>query len=125
MRFPLLGLILVFIFGILGSSCTSEFNQALNSDDFEKQYETALTFYDAGKYELSKQLFDRVRGYYRSSNEFENILFKYAYSNFHLGEYVLAGHFFTQFETTYRRSPFKEEASFMSAYSDYKLNIYQ
>lgn len=118
MRFFLFFIVITLSF----VSCGSEFNKALNSDDYELKYNTANRYYDEGKFELSKQLYDQVRGYYRSSKEFEDILFRYAYSNYNLDQFVLAGHYFTQFASTYRQSENVEEAAFMAAMSDYKMS---
>ena len=107
---------------ILLSSCSSEFQKAVNSTDFEYKYNVANKLYDAGSYETAKVLYDEVRGHYRSSVEFQDILFKYAKCNFEMGDYVFASHYFNQFATTYTTNSQREEAAFLSAYSDYSMS---
>ena len=112
-------LLFIGLLAITLSGCASEFTKILASDDTNAKYQAANNYYSDGKYENAKLLYDQIRGFYRSSPEFETILYNYAYSNYNLKEYVLAGHYFNQYANTYRNTEKTEEAEFMSAYSNY------
>ena len=112
-------LILVFTIITLYTSCTSTLAKLERSNDYGELYNGAIAFYERGKYEKAKILFERIYPYYRGSEQAEKIRYYWAYSEYYQGLYQLAAYQFKEFYQTFGRSPMAEEAQYMEAYSLY------
>lgn len=97
-----------------------EYNKVLKSNDANLKYNTAMKYYDQGRYERALPLYEELISLYRGTTKSETIYFNYAYSNYYLKNYILSSYYFENFIKTYPTSQYAEEALFMSGYSDYK-----
>ena len=109
----------VFAFLIL-SSCTNRLARLERSNDWSQIYRGAIAYYEQGKYNKAKLLFERISPYFRGSVEAEKVQFYWAYCEYHQKLYQLSAYRFKSFFETYGRSDFAEEAEFMYAYSLFK-----
>lgn len=105
----------------LMSSCTG-YNKLLKSSDLTLKYEKAKEYYNAEKYYRAYPLFEELVTVYRGTAKAEELVYLFAYTDYHLGDYLLAGHRFEQFTKTFPTSKYVEECDFMSAYCDYLLS---
>jgi len=112
-------LILIFSILTLYTSCKSTLAKLERSNDYNELYNGAIAFYERGKYEKAKILFERIYPYYRGAEEAEKIRYYWAYSEFYQGFYQLSSYQFKEFYQTFGRSPMAEEAQYMEAYSLY------
>lgn len=112
-----------FLFLILAvASCKTEFEKIRTSNDPERIFAQANTFYEAKDYQKSQTLYELVIPYYRGKTEAEELFYRFSYTHYYLKQYILASHYFKSFTTTYYNSDYREEALFMSAYSTYQLS---
>ena len=118
MKKPLWVVILVLV--VVASSCSSRLGVLERSTDFEVLYNGAIAYFEQGKYNQAKLLFERISPYYRGSEKAEKVKFYWAYSEFYSRFYELSAFHFKDFYQTYNRSKFAEEAEFMEAYSLYQ-----
>ncbi len=105
-------ILLIFIIGL--SSC-NEYTKILKSDDHEYKTEKAIEYYNNKKYDKSLALFEAVIPYQRLSPNFEELYFKYAFSNYHVGDYYLANYYFKSFAKQFPNSQYAEESLFLAA----------
>lgn len=112
-------LILILVIMALQTSCKSSLAKLERSNDYNELYNGAITYYERGKYEKAKILFERIYPYFRGSEQAEKIRYYWAYSEYYQGFYQLAAYQFKEFYQTFGRSPLAEEAQYMEAYSLY------
>lgn len=112
-------LILILVIMALQTSCKSSLAKLERSNDYNELYNGAITYYERGKYEKAKLLFERIYPYYRGSEQAEKIRYYWAYCEYYQGLYQLAAYQFKEFYQTFGRSPMAEEAQYMEAYSLY------
>ena len=67
-------------------------------------------------------MFEELVTVYRGTAKAEELMYLFAYTDYHLGDYLLAGHRFEQFSKTFPTSKFVEECDYMSAYCNYLLS---
>jgi len=113
--------ILIFVAVIL-MSCKSEFEALRTSNQPEKIFKAANTYYQDKEYDRAIALYDIVIQYYRGRQEAEDLFFKYAYAHYYQGDFILASTYFKNYSGTFSNSINKEEAEFMSSYSNYRLS---
>jgi len=104
----------------LYTSCTNSLAKLERSNDYNELYNGAIAYYERGKYDNAKVIFERIFPYYRGSEQAEKIRYYWAYCEYYQGFYQLAAYQFKEFYRTFGRSPFAEEAQFMEAYSLYQ-----
>lgn len=105
-------ILLIFITGL--TSC-NEYTKILKSDDHEYKTEKAMEYYNNKKYDKSLALFEAVIPYKRLSPNFEELYFKYAFSNYKVGDFYLANYYFKSFAKQFPNSEYAEESMFMAA----------
>ncbi len=93
----------------------SNYQRVLKSNDFEKKFEMAMTYYDNGKYQKAFPLFEELITVFRGTSKAEDVYYYYAYCNYKLGDFMLAGYHFDNFVRTFPRSDRAEDAQFMNA----------
>ncbi len=109
-------LLILAIFSI-SSSCSNSLAKLERTNDYNELYDGAIAFYERGKYDRAKILFERIYPYFRGNEQAEKIRYYWAYSEYYQGFYQLSSYQFKEFYTTFGRSPLAEEAQFMEAYS--------
>ncbi|WP_420387109.1 outer membrane protein assembly factor BamD [Roseivirga sp.] len=112
---PLLLLFLAIL--TLYTSCSNTLGKLERSNDYEELYNGAIAYYERGKYEKAKILFERIYPFYRGSEQAEKIRYYWAYCEYYQGFYQLSAYQFKEFYQTFGRSQMAEEAQYMEAYS--------
>ncbi|MBC3541345.1 outer membrane protein assembly factor BamD [Rufibacter sediminis] len=108
--FPVL--LLVFLLGSCG-----QYNKILKSDDVDKKYAAALSYYEKEEYAKAGALLEDLMPVLKGRSEYEKANFLYAYTKYHQQLYLESSFHFTSFGQTFPRSQYAEEAAFMNAKS--------
>lgn len=93
----------------------SKYQKILKSTDYEKKFEMAKIYYDAGKFQKAFPLLEELMTVYRGTSKGESVYYYYAYCQYALGDFLLASFHFGNFAKTFGRSEHAEEAMFMGA----------
>jgi outer membrane protein assembly factor BamD len=100
-------------------SCKSEYQKLLTSNDYEKQYNKALEFYEKKEYFKAYELFEKVLPAYRLSEKAEKINYLIARCYYEEGDYLMAAYYFERYTLTFPSSEYAEEAFYFTAISYY------
>ncbi len=112
--------ILTIVAAVLLLSSCGEYEKLLKSRDFQKKYETGLTYYEEGEFVKSATLFDQVTNIFRGTTKADTVKYYQAKSYYGQRDYMMAGHYFSDLAVTYPNSSYLEESEFMVAYCFYK-----
>ncbi|ALI98068.1 outer membrane protein assembly factor BamD [Rufibacter tibetensis] len=106
----------ILLLVLLMSAC-GQYNKILKSDDVDKKYAAALSYYEKEEYEKAGALLEDLMPLLKGRSEYERANFLYAYTKYHQQLYLESSFHFISFGQTFPRSQFAEEAAFMNAKS--------
>jgi len=109
--------IIIFL-TFIATSC-SNYTKILNKGTSVEQYTLASELYEAGKYNKSIELFEKVIPAYRGKPQMERIQYMVSEANYQTKNYLLAGYHFDRFTKNYPKSTKNETASYLSAHAYY------
>jgi outer membrane protein assembly factor BamD len=89
----------------------------MKSDDWEKKYDAAISYYEEGEYYKANAILEQILPIIKGSEKAEIANFYYGYTYYYQEQYLLASHYFKTFYDTFNRSQFAEEARFMFGFS--------
>jgi outer membrane protein assembly factor BamD len=117
--------ILKIIIGVLLSSflitsCNSKFNKVVKSKDYEYKLKMADLYYEQKKYKNAQVLYEELFTYYKGSEKFEELYYKYAYCFYYTKLYSDAENLFKGFLEVFPNSKRAEDVDYMQAYCFYK-----
>jgi outer membrane protein assembly factor BamD len=92
----------------------------LKSPDPAYKLRMAEQFYVKKQYVKAQQVYEDIMPYYKTTPEFQDIYYKYAYCAYNLADYMNAENLFKSFLEIFPNSPKAEEMDYMRAYSFYK-----
>lgn len=95
------------------TSCKSQFDTLLRSNDVDELYRGAFSYFDKGKYLKAADLFDKLLLSVSGTNRDDTVRFYLGLSNYKYGDYTIAEANFDQFLSVFPRSPFTEEAKYL------------
>lgn len=110
--------LIITLFTLVATSC-SNYSKILNKGTSIEQYGLATELYEAGKYNKSIELFEKVIPAYRGKPQMERIQYMVSDANYQTKNYLLAGYHFDRFTKNYPKSTKNEAASFLSAHAYY------
>ncbi|WP_296618327.1 outer membrane protein assembly factor BamD [Marivirga sp.] len=119
MRNSYRNLLIITLFTLFTTAC-SDFRKLQKSDDWEKKYDAAISYYEQEEYYKANALLEQILPIIKGSEKAEIANFYYGYTYYYQGQYLLASHYFKTFYDTFNRSKFAEEARFMFGYSLFK-----
>jgi outer membrane protein assembly factor BamD len=119
MRNSYKNLLIILILSLTLGAC-SDFRKLQKSDDWEKKYDAAISYYKEGEYYKANVLLEQILPIIKGSEKAEIANFYYGYTYYYQEQYLLASHYFKTFYDTFNRSEFAEEARFMFAFSLFK-----
>ncbi len=105
---------------LLFASCASKLGKVLKSKDNEYKLKMAEQYYAAKKYNVAQQIFEDIMPFYRGSDKYEDMFYKYTYCAYYQKDYVNAESLFKTFTENFPNSPRVEEFDYMRCYSYYK-----
>ena len=100
-------------------SC-SNYNKVLKSNDYDKKYEMAVSYYNDNSYSKAIQLFENLTLHYRGRENAENIAWLYAQALMKEKDYYTAGYQFQRFTRQFPYSEHAEEAAYLAALCKYE-----
>ena len=106
------------LFVVLGaiiamSSCKSQYEILLNSNDADAKYEAAFEYFNLNKYSKAASLFESLAVLTDGTERDDTVRYYWGLSNYKLKDYYTAETNFDQFIQSYPRSPFTSEARYL------------
>ncbi|MCD7970328.1 MAG: outer membrane protein assembly factor BamD [Alistipes sp.] len=112
---------LLFALAAAVAGC-SEYQKLLKSKDYQRMYDKALEYYEAGKYQKSAQLLQDVAPYFIGTMKGDSVAYYMAASYYKSGDFETSAMLLDEFRHTYGSSPFLEDAEYMYAKGFYYLS---
>ncbi len=106
-------IVIALIAAVALSSCKSQFEALLNSNDVDLKYEAAFDLYNNGKYNKAASLFESLSMLTSGTERDDTVQYYWAMSNYRFKDYYTAEANFSRFVENYPRSPFTSEARFL------------
>ena len=106
-------LIIAAIAVVALSSCKSQYEMLLNSNDADLKYEAAFDYYNEGKYSKAGSLFESLSVLTNGTERDDTVRFYWGLSNYKFKDYYTAETNFANFLENYPRSPFASEARYL------------
>lgn len=101
------------------ASCGPGMNKILKSKDPAYKLKMADDFYAKKKYSKAQTIYEDIIPYYKTSPEFQNIYYKFAYSAYYQKDYTNAENLFKTFLESFPSSAKTEEIEYIRAYTLY------
>lgn len=98
---------------VLTSSCKSQFELLLNSNDADKKYEAAFAYFNEGKYSKAASLFESLSMLTDGTSRDDTVRYYWGLSNYKYKDYYTAETNFDQFIQSFPRSPFISDATYL------------
>lgn len=95
------------------SSCKSQYELLLNSNDTDAKYKAAFQYFNDKKYGKAASLFESLSALTDGTERDDTVRYYWGLSNYKYKDYYTAETNFEQFIESYPRSPFAEEARFL------------
>lgn len=95
------------------SSCKSQFEILLNSNDVDAKYKAAFEYFDNGKYNKAASLFESLSMLTDGTEKDDTVKYYWGLSNYRGKDYYTAETNFEKFIESYPRSPFTPEARYL------------
>lgn len=106
-------LILAAVAIVAFSSCKTQYELLLNSNDADAKYEAAFSYYNEGKFSKAGSLFESLSVLTNGTERDDTVRFYWGLSNYRFRDYYTAEANFENFLETYPRSPFASEAMYL------------
>lgn len=95
------------------SSCKSQYEMLLNSNDVDLKYEAAFRYFNETKYSKAASLFESISVQTGGTSKDDTVQYYWGLSNYRAKDYYTAETNFDKFLESYPRSPFSSEARFL------------
>lgn len=112
MRF-LKTILLTLACAVVISSCRSQYEALLTSNDVDAKYKAAFEYFEAGKYQKAAALFESLSVLTSGTERDDTVRYYWGLSNYKYKDYYTAETNFEKFTEVYTRSPFTLEARFL------------
>lgn len=118
LRFSTLTFIVISV-GLM-TGCGKSMTKLLKSPDAGYKLRMAEQFYANKTYVKAQQVYEDIMPFYKTSKEFEDIYYKYAYCAYNMADYSNAENLFKSFLEIFPTSSRAEEIDYMRAFCYYK-----
>jgi len=118
LRFSVLSMIFLSV-GFL-SGCGKSMSKLLKNPDAAYKLRMAEQFFAKKSYTKAQQVYEDIMPFYKTSKEFEDIYYKYAYCAYNLYDFMNAENLFKSYLEIFPTSARAEEIDYMRAYCFYK-----
>jgi len=102
------------------TSCKSEFDVAMASNDMDLQYKMAFKMFDEEKYGKAAEMFESLSMLAKGTAQEDTVLYYWGLSNYRFMDYTTAEANLAQFITTFPLSPFSVDAQYLRIMCLYK-----
>ena len=110
----------LLIFSVLLLSCSNKLTKTLKSTDSEYKLKVGENYYAQKQYDKAQIIFEDLFPVFKGTAKFEDLYYKYAFTEYYLKDYSSAENLFKTFVETFPTSGKAEEADFMRANCYYK-----
>ncbi len=108
------GKIILVVLAVLAmSSCKSQYELLLNSNDADAKYKAAFEYFNNKKYNRAAALFESLSALTDGTERDDTVRYYWGLSNYNFKDYYTAETNFQQFYESYPRSPFASQARFL------------
>jgi len=118
LRFSVLLVMSVAIVSVSG--CAKSMTKLLKNPDASYKLRRAEQFFAKKDYIKAQQVYEDIMPFFKTSKEFEDIYYKYAYCAYHLSDFMNAENLFKSYLEIFPTSARAEEIDYMRAYCYYK-----
>lgn len=109
----------IFLAGLFLVSCGG-ITKVLKHPDPDYKLRMAEQYFVKKQYSKAQIIYEDIMPYYKTTKEFEDIYYKYAYCAYYQADYMNAENLFKTYLEIFSTSPRAEEVDYMRAYSFYK-----
>lgn len=106
-------IILVALAVVAFSSCKSQYELLLNSNDADAKYKAAFEYFNNKKYNKAAALFESLSALTDGTERDDTVKFYWGLSNYNFKDYYTAETNFEKFYESYPRSPFASQARYL------------
>lgn len=106
-------LITILALAAFSSSCKSQYEALLNSNDSDAKYEAAFSYYNDNKFSKAAALFESLSVLTNGTERDDTVQYYWGLSNYRAKDYYTAETNFAKFIESYPRSTFASEARFL------------
>jgi outer membrane protein assembly factor BamD len=118
--FRLSALTIIVLSAVLFTSCGKSMTKLLKNPDAAYKLRMAEQFFVKKSYVKAQQVYEDIMPFYKTSKEFEDIYYKYAYCAYNLSDYANAENLFKSYLEIFPTSSRAEEIDYMRAYCYFK-----
>ena len=105
---------------LLTTGCGKSMTKLLKNPDASYKLRRAEQFFVKKDYIKAQQVYEDIMPFFKTSKEFEDIYYKYAYCAYHLSDFMNAENLFKSYLEIFPTSGQAEEIDYMRAYCFYK-----
>lgn len=105
---------------LLTTGCGKSMTKLLKNPDASYKLRRAEQFFVKKDYIKAQQVYEDIMPFFKTSKEFEDIYYKYAYCAYHLTDFMNAENLFKSYLEIFPTSGRAEEIDYMRAYCFYK-----
>jgi outer membrane protein assembly factor BamD len=105
---------------LLTTGCGKSMTKLLKNPDASYKLRRAEQFFVKKDYIKAQQVYEDIMPFFKTSKEFEDIYYKYAYCAYHLSDFMNAENLFKSYLEIFPTSGRAEEIDYMRAYCFYK-----
>lgn len=113
MKMKIRNLILAAVLIVASTSCKTQYELLLNSNDVKAKYEAAFNYFNEGKYSKAGSMFESLSVLTNGTERDDTVRYYWGLSNYLFMDYYTAETNFTNFIESYPRSPFASEATYL------------
>jgi len=118
LRFSVLLVMSVAVMSLAG--CGKSMTKLLKNPDASYKLRRAEQFFVKKEYTKAQQVYEDIMPFFKTSKEFEDIYYKYAYCAYHLSDFMNAENLYKSYLEIFPTSGRAEEIDYMRAYCYYK-----
>lgn len=119
MHFRFIKIIYLLAITVVLFSCRG-FEHIRRSSDVNYKLTKANEYYDKKDYRHANTLYAELMPIMKSTRNYESLMYRYAYTYYHLKDYIEASYYFKNFGEYFPTSKDAEECEYMSAFCLYK-----
>ena len=113
MKMKIRNLILAAVMIVASTSCKTQYELLLNSNDADAKYAAAFAYFNEGKFSKAGSMFESLSMLTNGTERDDTVRFYWGLSNYNFRDYYTAETNFANFLETYPRSPFASEATYL------------
>jgi outer membrane protein assembly factor BamD len=111
MRFKILAIFAVSV--VMASSCASQFDLVMRSNDVDFKYKAAMAYFNDNKFKKAADVFDNLNLLVQGLPQEDTVNFYHGLANYRFGDFETAEASLAKFIEVYPRSAFINQAKYL------------